>query len=202
MPLLAGIPARLLVIVGSTALIACTTGPKPTVPHYVAPTAGPTARLVVRGNVPTEERYGVFVLDETDTCAGPRLVGAGDATHHPDSTLLATDRQQTVEFRFLRADKKTCIVRWTFSPAPGRSYLFSGVGTPGSCRAGLLDMSDPDHLRPEATALRRNAPDRACVPLAQAKGYPGGAPDGHDTSHDAVLREGAGADDLQDLIGR
>lgn len=192
---------RRLAIVAIAVLAGCSTPPKQPVPRYVAPSAGPTARLVVRGNLPAEDRYGVFVLDQTETCGSPRLVGAGDATHHPDSTLLSTDRPQTVEFRFLRADKRTCVVRWTFSPVAGRSYLFTGVGTPGACRAGLLDLSDPDHPRPEATALRRNGPGQACVPLAQAKGYPGGAPAGHDTSQDAVLREGAGADDLQGLIG-
>jgi hypothetical protein len=196
-----GFASRPLAIVAIAVLAGCAT-PKQTVPRYVAPSTGATARLVVRANLPADDRYGVFVLDQTETCGSPRLVGAGDASHHPDSTQLATNHPQTVEFRFLRADKRMCIVRWTFSPVAGRSYLFSGVGTPGACRAGLLDMSDPDHLRPETTALRRNAPGQACVPLAQAKGYTGGAADGHDASQDAVLREGAGADDLQGLIGR
>jgi len=191
-----------LVSLAAALLAGCTVPPKAPVARYVPPSAGPTAKLVVRANLPAGDRYDVFVLDQADTCGGHRLVGDGDAVRHPDTTLLATDRPQTVEFRFVRPDKRMCIVRWTFSPVPGRSYLFSGVGLPGACRAGLLDMSDPDHLRPETTALRRNAPGQACVPLARAKGYTGTAAQGHDTSQDAVLREGAGADDLQGLIGQ
>jgi len=191
----------LAAIAGAAMLLAGCAAPAQPVPRYVPPSAGPTARLVMRANLPAGERYDVFVLDETDRCAGHRLVGAGDAAHHPESTLLATDRPQTLEFRFERTDNRMCVVRWTFSPAPGRSYLFSGVGLPQACRAGLIDMSDPDHLRRETTALRRNSPAQACVPLAQARGY-AGDPNGHDTAQDAVLREGAGAEDLQGLIGR
>jgi len=185
---------------GLAGLVACATANKAPVPRYVAPSNGPTAKLVIRGSLPAGERYGVFVLDDGNTCGSPRLIGAGDESHHPASTELAADRLQTVEFRFARADQRMCVVRWSFTPAAGRSYLFNGVGREGSCRAGLIDMSDPDHLRPESTALRRNTAGEPCVPIARARGYASGG-DGGD-HRDAVLREGASDDDLRGLIGQ
>jgi hypothetical protein len=191
-----GCAAAALLVLGG-----CATPPKPPAPRYAAPTEGATARLVMRAALPTGDRYGVFVLDNADTCGGPRLVGIGDATHHPATTVLAADRLQTLEFRLQRADQKSCVIRWTFTPSPGKSYLFRGVGLPAACGAGLLDMSDPDHLRPEASALRRNPPGQSCLPIARSQGYGSQTGDHADLDGEAVLLEGAGAGDLQGLIG-
>jgi hypothetical protein len=46
--------------------------------------------------------------------------------------------------------------------------------------------------------VRRNTADKACVPLALAKGPASGH--AASTSEDAVLREGQGSDDLKGLI--
>jgi hypothetical protein len=192
--------ARTLALAATLLLQACATPPKAPAPPYTAPADGATARLVMRANLPTGDRYGVFVLENAETCGGPRLVGTGDATHHPATTVLAADHPQTLEFRLQRSDQRSCVIRWTFTPSAGKSYLFRGVGLADSCGAGVLDMSDPDHLRPEASALRRNPPGQTCLPIARSQGY--GSNGGHaDLSGDAVLLDGAGAGDLQGLIG-
>jgi hypothetical protein len=62
-------------------------------------------------------------------------------------------------------------------------------------------MSDPDHLRPEASALRRNPPGQTCLPVARSRGYGAQGGEHADLNGDAVLLDGAGAGELQGLIG-
>jgi hypothetical protein len=180
-------------------IAACTT-PRPTgtpIPRYVAPTEGPTARFLVRSQIEKDELYGVYVLEQSETCSGHRIVGAGDAQRHPDATVLAAERLQTIEFRLVRPDKKVCAIRWSFTPETGKTYLLRALGMPTGCSAAVIDMTDADHMRP-AAAVRRNSADKPCVPLALAKGPGAGASTA--TSEDAVLREGQGSDDLKGLI--
>jgi hypothetical protein len=167
------------------------------VPRYVAPSEGPTARFLVRSQVTAGEFYGVYVLEQGDTCSGHRIVGAGDGQRNPPATMLAADRLQTIEFRLVRPDKKVCAVRWSFTPGDGRTYLLRGLGLPTGCSAALIDMTDVDRMRLASTAVRRNTRDKACVPIAEAKGPNAG---GAAASEDAVLREGQGSDELRGLI--
>lgn len=188
-------------IIACTTLVAGCAAPKPSVPAYVSPSSGPTARFLVRGSVPAGDRYGVFVLQKSETCAAPLLVGTGDAQRHPDASALAANSVQTVEFRLVSADKKTCAVRWTFTPIAGRTYLLRGTAQQTSCGALIMDMTDADHMKPEPTALRRNPGTNTCLPISQSKSIAsrGGAGPADD---DAVLRQGADAGDLEGLIGR
>jgi hypothetical protein len=171
---------------------------------YVAPGSGPTAKLVMRAVVPTGDLYGVYLLVDDDRCSERRMVGVGDAKRNPPTTALAANEVQTVEFALLRPNKQMCFVRWSFTPVPGKSYLLRGLGHPSGCAAVVMDMSDPEKLKPEPTALRRNPIGQACVPLAQSKAISAPGSDGvaAGEGQDAVLRKGAGAEDLQGLIGQ
>ena len=91
--------------------------------------------------------YGVLVFDDATTCSGPRLAGAGNASRPPKATELEAGRLATLEFLGVRADKSACRVRWSFVPAAGKTYLVAGALNATSCTAGLLDASDPDHIR-------------------------------------------------------
>ena len=188
-------------VIACAALLAGCAAPKASIPAYVSPSSGPTARFLVRGSVPAGDRYGVFVLQKSETCAGPLLVGTGDAQRHPDASALAANSVQTVEFRLVSADKKTCAIRWTFTPIAGKTYLLRGTGQQTSCGALIMDMTDADHMKPEPTALRRNPGTSACLPISQSKSIAsrGGAGAADD---DAVLRQGADAGDLEGLIGK
>jgi hypothetical protein len=195
-----------LVLGLSLVLAGCATrSPAPPIPRYVAPAAGATAKLVMRATVPAGDLYGVFVLDDTEQCGRPQLVGVGDAKRSPVSSALAAGRLQTVEFRLIKpGTKQSCAIRWSFNPVAGKSYLVRGATLPAGCIAVVLNMTDPEKIRPEPTALRRNGGGNACLPLAQSKpattasGDPARAGEGED----AVLRQGAGAEDLQGLIGQ
>jgi hypothetical protein len=155
----------------------------------------------MRGNVPTGDLYGVFVLEDSDRCTGSRLAGTGNATTNPTTTALPASRIATVEFGLLKANHQYCSVRWSFTPVAGRTYLLSGgaVGT-NACAARLMDMSDPDAIKPEASALRRNPGTRACLPLAQSKASTATGSDAGLAGTEAVLRHGTGSEDLQGLI--
>lgn len=191
--------ALLSIIACIVPLVGCAVPKKP-IPAYVSPTSGPTARFLVRGSVSASDRYGVFVLEKGETCSGPQLVGTGDAQRHPEAAALAANSLQTVEFRLVSSDKKTCAIRWSFTPAAGKTYLLRGTGQPTSCAALLVDMTDPDHMRPVPGALRRNPGGIACLPVAQSKSIAsrGAGP----VDDDAVLRQGADAGDLEGLIGK
>ena len=65
----------------------------------------------------------------------------------------------------------------------------------------MMDMSDPDNIKPETGVLRRNPGTNACLPLSQSRAASTTA-DAGQKSGDAVLRQGAGSDDLQGLIGQ
>lgn len=183
-------------------LAGCAAPPATKLPaKYVAPASGPTAKLVMRAVVPAGDLYGVYVLDDDERCGGRRMVGFGDAKRNPATTALAADEVQTVEFVLLKPSRQMCFVRWSFTPAAGKSYLLRGLGQPGGCLAVVMDMSDPEKLKLEPTALRRNPIGQACLPLAQSKPVPStGAAAAAGEGQDAVLRHGAGAEDLQGLI--
>src|SRR5690349_21960568 len=187
-------------------LAACAAPKRPPSPKYVAPTSGPTAKLVMRGTVPQGDLYGVFVYDDSEKCAGSRLVGVGNTARPPVTTALAAGTMTTVEFYLLKPNKQFCNVRWSFTPVAGKTYLLSGraLNTAGyACLAQVMDMSDPESLKPEPTALRRNPSGSACLPLAQSKAATSAnATEAGQSTPDAVLRQGAGADDLNGLIGQ
>jgi hypothetical protein len=184
-------------------LAACAVPPSKPLPKYAGPTAGPTAKLVMRGSVPAGDLYSVYIFDDAEHCKGLRSMGAGSSTRNPASTTLAANQITTVEFFLLKPDKKFCSIRWSFTPVAGKTYLFSGAALDATtCGARVMDMSNPDNLRPEPTALRRNPGASLCVPLPQSKAASVAGTDAGQTSPDAVLRQGATAEDLQGLIGQ
>lgn len=197
------LPNRSLVptlLAGLLLLAGCATPPPKPVSRYVPPTDGPTARLVMRGTLPAGDLYGVYLLADTERCGDRRLVGAGSAKGHPATTTLAAGQMQTVEFLMLKPNKQVCAVRWSFSPVAGKTYLLRGAGHSAGCIAAVMDMTDPESIKVEPSALRRNPAGTACVPLAQSKtvAVPGAGADA--PGQEAVLRQGAGADELQGLI--
>ncbi|RQP22383.1 hypothetical protein [Piscinibacter terrae] len=182
-----------------------TAPPRPLV-KYVPPTGGPTARLVMRGTVPAGELFSVNVFEDAEKCEGTKLVGVGSSTVTPKSSSVVANAVTTVEYRVDKpALRQVCVMRWTFTPVAGRSYLVRGQSTPTGCGAAVFDMTDPENIKFEPTALRRNPKGSACVPIGQSKalGVAGAASSATSgDSGDAVLRQGAGSEELQGLIGK
>jgi hypothetical protein len=184
---------------GVLMLASCATPRKPVqVPPYVAPAGVATARLLSRGTVAAGDVYGVVVYDDAASCAGPRLAGAGNSTRSPKATEIEAGRIATLDFLAVRADRSACRVRWSFTPTAGKTYLIAGALSGTSCNARLLDATDPDRMRPESTAQRRNVGGNACNALVARP--PSSTVGGSEQTGEAVLRPGASADDLQGLI--
>ena len=165
---------------------------------YVAPVGVPTARLLSRGAVAAGDLYGVVVFDDAANCTGPRIAGGGNSTRPPKATEIAAGRTATVDFLVVRPDKSSCRVRWSFTPVAGKTYLVAGCAHRSGCNARLLDATDPDNIRAERTAQRRNVGGATCSALvARSASAPAGA---IEQTGEAVLLPGARADDLQGLI--
>jgi hypothetical protein len=179
----------------AVSLAACVT-PAKAPPGYVPPAAGQTAKLVMRGTVPAGDSYGVYVFSDTDKCTGLHTVGVGNATRNPTSTTLAANQITTIEFFLLKPTREHCSIRYSFTPAAGKTYLLSGKAVEKGCFARLLDMSDVDDIKPEPGALRRNPGSAVCLPLSQSRAVSVADHESAAKSADAVLRQGAGTDDL------
>jgi hypothetical protein len=188
----------------AAALVAgCATPPanNAKLPKYEAPPGTSTAKLAVRGAVPSGDYFGVLVYDDADHCKNPRLAGAGSSSRNPDSVALAAGGMQTLAFVIVKSNKQSCTVRWSFTPEANKTYVINGGALGSGCTASLLDASNPDRMRVPDGLLRRNAPGVFCVPLAQATAVKGGARGGQSDGA-AVLNPTATADDLQGLIGK
>lgn len=157
----AGPAAALLLLLSACA--------QPPVIPYMAATVGPTSRLLMRGSLDPGEAYGVYLLGGVQDCTQPQRVGTGTAEANPAATTIAADRMSTLDVVVTKSNQTFCRVRWSFSPRAGRSYLVAARGEPGGCSVSLLDATDPDDIRTEMSARRRDAPGNACVPLAAAK---------------------------------
>lgn len=195
--------ARGISLVAAGALLWGCATPPPKLPPYAVPAGVPTAKLIMRGGVPAGDMFGVFVYDDAENCKGGRLAGAGSTTRNPATVSLAAGgAPATVEFMLLKPNKQTCYLRWTFTPAAGKSYLVNGIAYGAGCRANLVDASDPDTMKPPADLVRRNVGGQACMNLEQARQAKTNPVAGGQDQGAAVLRPGAGADDLQGLIGQ
>ena len=84
----------------------------------------------------------------------------------------------------------------------GRSYLVNGVAYGNTCRASLLDTTNPDSMAIPSGAVRRDAKDNYCVPMAQARAAGTKTAQGGQDGGAAVLRPGANTDDLQGLMAQ
>jgi hypothetical protein len=195
--------ASLLPLLAALGLLqsGCAT-PRPKLPDYSAPAGAPTAKLVMRGNVASGDAFGVLVLDDAENCKGPRLAGAGNNVRNPNTVPLAAGALTTVDFMLVKANKESCMLRWSFTPVAGKSYLVNGSAYGTGCRAALLDATNPDAMAPPAGIVRRDAKGNRCVPIAQARSAAGNTAQGGQDQGAAVLRPGANADDLQGLIGQ
>lgn len=193
---------RLALLATLSALLGGCATPAPKLPNYAAPAGTPTAKLVMRGAVPSGDAFGVLVYDDAENCKGPRLAGAGNSVRNPTTVPLAAGALTTVDFMYVKANKESCLLRWSFTPVAGKSYLVNGAAYGAGCRAALLDATNPDSMAAPAGIVRRNDKGNACVPLAQARSTATTTAQGGQDQGAAVLRPRANADDLQGLIGQ
>lgn len=154
----------------------------------------------MRASVPTGDTYGVNLYRDSENCADPRRIGSGDSVSHPVSTQIPANMLTTVEFFFLKPNRQQCAIRYTFTPLVGKTYLLRGSALEKGCRSKMLDASVPDDLKPAPAVLWRNAGTANCLPLSQSRAISVQDLAGELSGGDAVLRQGASADDLRGLI--
>jgi hypothetical protein len=167
---------------------------------YSLPRGSPSARLLMRGVMQPGEQFLVNVLDDAVQCKTPRRVGTGTAQKQPDAAQLAAGVLTTLDFVVIKAQRQRCLVRWTFTPVAGRSYALQGNSSATGCGAALIDVTQPDQLRPADGALRRNMGAEVCLPLSRSAPAPRSPLEGGQSGGDAVLNPGATTADLEGLI--
>ena len=196
------LPALLALLGGCAAPPAPGPGSAPAA--AAAPAAsGPSARLLLRGAVPADDRFAIFQLGDALACKDPRMLVAGTPQKTPDPATLAAGALTTLDFVILRGGKPGCFVRWSFTPQAGKTYLMQGLVVGGGCAARLFDASAPDRPLPLADAVLRNTGGQACLPLAQARANAaagGSLIQGGQHNGEAVLNPRATAKDLEGLI--
>ena len=181
-------------------LAGCAGTPPPGAATADAP--GPTARLLLRGAVPPDQRYAVLVMADALDCKGPKLLVGGTPQKAPDPAQLPAGALTTLDFVVLRAGQPGCLVRWSFTPAAGKTYLVQGMVVGAGCTARLFDASTPDKPTVPPDLRLRSVPGQACVPLAlsRAASGEGSLIEGGQHNGEAVLMPNATARDLQWLI--
>lgn len=175
----------------------------PPVPNLAPATApsGATAKLLLRAAVPANDVFAVVQLTDAEQCKGPKLLIAGTPQKTPTPALLAAGSLATLDFVILRGGKPSCGVRWSFTPAAGKTYLMQGLVLGAGCTARLLDASAPDRPLQPPDAVLRSGPGQACLPLAQARAAGTGAMlQGGQQDGEAVLNPNASAADLRWLV--
>jgi hypothetical protein len=129
---------------------------------------GPSARLLMRAALQPGEIYGVYTLAGADDCTRPLRVGSGNATTNPTATTIAAGKVSTLDIIMAKPDHTTCKLRWSFVPVANRSYLVRARTFANGCAALVLDATDPDEIKPDPTARRRNPTGQTCMPMATA----------------------------------
>lgn len=194
---------RASALLPALALLAACATPLPTasgLPRHAAPASGPTARLLVRAVVPAGDLYGVYLHDDALACTGPRIAAAGAAGRQPAATTIVAGQLTTLDFTLFKPTRASCVVRWSFTPEAGKTYLVTGLGHAAGCTARVFDATDPDAIKPVTQAVRRNNATRQCMGLDEARAAAANAPVGGQAGGDAVLRPGATGDDLKGLL--
>ncbi len=188
------LPGAVFIVAASVVGLAGCSAPRP-VP-YIGPAGPDTARLLARGFVGDRELYGVYVFENAPACDDMRLAGVGNKDRTVRATTLAAGRVATVSFAVSYLDtRQVCAIRWSFWPVAGRTYVLVGRSTEQGCSARVVDATDPDNLKPEPTAQRRNPAGQSCVALRERGVAPGAGP-----GDDAVLVPGASDEGLKGLI--
>jgi hypothetical protein len=195
---------RAAALAGAAAAMLAGCAPAPLQLQPAARPTGSTARLLLRGAVPPDDRFAVVQLTDALQCRDPRLLIAGSPQKLPEPGVLAAGVLTTLDFVILRGGKPACGVRWTFTPAVGKTYLVQGMQLGAGCSARLLDASVADRPLPPPDAVLRTAPGQPCLPLDKARtaATAGSLLQGGQQGGDAVLNPQATDADLQGLIRR
>ena len=196
-----------------TALLASCATQQPIAPYKPNPSA-PQARLLMRGAIGSGETYGVYLMNDPHACKGLQRVGVGSAKGDPPAAAIEATGLATVEVFFTKPDNRSyCRIRWSFYPKEKRSYLVVAQQSPTECRARVMDATDPDAIKVESTAVRRNVGTNPCVPMSQIQALqnkqpqtdvgtslPQIKPSDSGKDKDVTLQPG-NDDDLKGLIG-
>lgn len=168
-------------------------------PAYPAPDHGQAhARLLLRGTVGPNDRYGAVALADAERCREPQLMAQGTTAQAPGEVRLAVDRLLTVDLVIRRAGAPACGSRWSFKPQPGRTYLARMATAGSACIGGITDVTQADQPALPPDLVQRNGPAGTCLPLAQSRAVRNPL-DGGQHLGDAVLLPQATARDLEGL---
>ncbi|MDB5887428.1 MAG: hypothetical protein JWM03_300 [Rhodocyclales bacterium] len=138
------------------ALASCATHPPQLPPDYVAPNAGPLARIQVRSN--QVAGYGFFYsFDDQRNCKGNRMIAMTKTSQSQlkASTSLRADEPASLWFSYAAPGNRFCNSVRTFKPASGKNYLAYAVATDVGCSLSIQDITDPANPKFEPSFFTR-----------------------------------------------
>ncbi len=149
--------------IGVAAIVAATLAACARQPLYVAPAAGDKAELIIRMRTGKDALFSLEVYDDAQSCKGRRKVLANESTGRNKATYIQANALITLKFNEIRGDSR-CNMYGSFYPKANRSYVLDTSITAGSCLVRIVDITEPETLKPEPV-INRVQEVSGCEPL-------------------------------------
>ncbi len=132
---------------------------------YTPPEAGDMADLVINVRPGLNTEWTVDIFDDPKTCAGAKLVLAGEDKGDKTATKIAANTLVTIGYDEHGGARSGCEITSSFTPQAGRVYFLEIKGFRAHCIKTLTDVTDLNN-RTVVPLIQRNL-SRAlpCNPL-------------------------------------
>jgi len=141
---------RALLLAASLALAGPLSG---CVPAYVGPQGGPTAKLVLRQDLPPGWTPKFQIFEEPHACTYPARLVQSDGSASTSTTLRAGPLATLSVF--VSNQRKVCTVVSSFYPVEKHTYLLVAGVRDDRCYLGLLDATNGDEPVVEKSFFQR-----------------------------------------------
>lgn len=164
---------------------------------YQAPTAGPTAKVIVRHATASGTSH-LYTYGDLKSCSGLQRV-VGNVVKIPDDFVFIVKAGEPVGFQYNNmVGNRFCVIAMQFDPKPSGKYVLSVRSDTAGCAIGIYDASSGDLLpEPSRKRLIKTSSSLSCNAIAM----PAATPSVLDANGGLTSpnKSGVTLDDLQDL---
>ena len=164
---------------------------------YQAPTAGPTAKVIVRHTTASGTSH-LYTYGDLKSCSGLQRI-VGNVPKIPDDFSVNIKAGEPVGLQYNNVlGNRFCVIAMQFDPKPNGKYVVAVRSDTVGCAIAIYDASSGD-LVPEASRKRlvkTSGLNQSCTAVAMPSAVGGADANGGLTSPN---KSGVTLDDLQDL---